>query len=81
MPGLNGLDLQRRLQLRGSGEQIVFITGSGDVPSCARAMKGSAVDFLTKPFDPEELIAAVARTLVRANECLQLRTETARRGD
>src|SRR4029450_7912315 len=43
--------------------QIVFITGHGDVPTCAEAMKGGAVDFLTKPVDEEELLDAVARAL------------------
>lgn len=75
MPGLNGLDLQQALAARGAGEQIVFITGHGDVPTCKRAMKNGAVDFLTKPFDDDELIEAISRALARAREFLSRRGE------
>jgi FixJ family two-component response regulator len=75
MPGLNGLDLQHALEARGGCEQIVFITGHGDVPTCTKAMKNGAIDFLTKPFDSDELIEAVERSLARAREILQRRTE------
>ncbi len=75
MPGLNGLDLQRTLEARGAGEQIVFITGHGDVPTCKQAIKNGAVDFLTKPFDDNELIEAVTRALTRAREFLRRRAE------
>jgi FixJ family two-component response regulator len=75
MPGLNGLDLQHALESRGACEQIVFITGHADVPTCKKAMKNGAVDFLTKPFDGTELIEAVERSLVRAKEILQKRKE------
>ena len=61
LPGLDGLELQH--QLAGRGEKIVFITGHGDVPMCAEAMKEGAVDFLTKPADDEEVLAAVSRAL------------------
>ena len=66
MPGIGGLELQQALADR--GEQIVFITGHGDVPMCAGAMKAGAVDFLTKPFDEESLFVAVARALERSAE-------------
>jgi FixJ family two-component response regulator len=75
MPGLNGLGLQEALESRGAGEQIVFITGHGDVPTCTQAMKSGAVDFLTKPFDGEELIGAVKRALGRAEEYVRKRRE------
>jgi FixJ family two-component response regulator len=75
MPGLNGLDLQHQLESRGTAEQIVFITGHGDVPTCTQAMKKGAVDFLMKPFDDHELIDAVARALDRAKESLRRRVE------
>jgi FixJ family two-component response regulator len=75
MPGLNGLDLQHALEARGAFEQIVFITGHGDVPTCKKAMKDGAVDFLTKPFDDTELIEAVMRGISRARERLQRREE------
>jgi FixJ family two-component response regulator len=64
MPGVNGLDLQQALAARDS--QIIFLTGYGDVPMCADAMKAGAVDFLTKPVDDEDLLAAVSRALARA---------------
>ena len=66
MPGLDGLDLQDALT--GRQAQIVFLTGHGDVPQCADAMKAGAVDFLTKPVDDEDLLAAVARALARSVE-------------
>jgi FixJ family two-component response regulator len=75
MPGLNGLGLQEALESRGAGEQIVFITGHGDVPTCTQAMKSGAVDFLTKPFDGEELIGAVKRALGRAEDYVRKRRE------
>jgi len=58
LPDINGLELQRQLA---SGEHppIIFITGHGDIPSSVRAMKAGAVDFLPKPFCPEQLLAAI----------------------
>ena len=61
LPGLDGLALQHTLAER--GEQIVFLSGHADVPMCAEAMKAGAVDFLTKPVDDEDLLAAVSRAL------------------
>jgi FixJ family two-component response regulator len=75
MPGLNGLDLQQALESRGAREQIVFVTGHADVPTCTQAMKNGAVDFLMKPFDDVELIEAVERALARAKEFLSWRAE------
>jgi FixJ family two-component response regulator len=75
MPGLKGPGLQEALEKRGACEQIVFLTGHGDVPTATRAMKKGAVDFLTKPFDDEELILAVKRALERAEEQLRRRGE------
>jgi FixJ family two-component response regulator len=75
MPGLNGPGLQEALETRGACEQIVFITGHGDVPTATRAMKNGAVDFLTKPFDGEELIEAVKRALERSDEQFRKRGE------
>jgi FixJ family two-component response regulator len=68
MPELTGLDLQRALVENGREEQVIFITGQGDIPMCARAMKAGAADFLPKPFDDAELLDAVGRALVRAGE-------------
>ena len=75
MPDLNGLGLQEALEARGGCEQIVFITGHNDVPTATQAMKKGAIDFLMKPFDDRELIAAVSRALLRAQECLRKRAE------
>jgi FixJ family two-component response regulator len=66
MPGLNGLSLQKALSAAGRDEQIIFITGHGDIPTCASAMKAGAIDFLTKPFRNEELLGAIARSLERS---------------
>jgi FixJ family two-component response regulator len=68
MPGLNGIDFQKALIQRGRQEQIVFITGHGNIPMCAQAMKAGAVDFLPKPFKPKELLASVERALSRSAE-------------
>ncbi len=65
MPGLTGLELQERLATLQSPLAIVFITGHGDIPTSVRAMKGGAVDFLLKPFDDTQLLAAVARAVER----------------
>lgn len=66
MPGIDGLGLQHALAAREA--QIVFLSGQADVQTCAEAMRSGAVDFLTKPVDDEELLAAVARGLVRSVE-------------
>ena len=66
MPDLDGLELQQTLANREA--QIVFLTGHGDVPMCADAMKAGAIDFLTKPVDDEELLRAVNRALARSVE-------------
>ncbi len=58
LPDINGLDLQRQIA-NGDHPPIVFITGHGDIPSSVRAIKHGAVDFLTKPFNDAELMAAV----------------------
>ena len=63
MPGLNGLELQNQLQQMEYVMPIVFITGHGDIPMSVKAMKKGAVDFLTKPFDDEDLLKAVQEAL------------------
>ncbi|MES2705654.1 MAG: response regulator [Verrucomicrobiota bacterium] len=66
MPGIDGLALQQRLAGEGRAEQIVFITGHGDIPMGIRAMKMGAIDFLPKPFDDAALLAAVEQALARS---------------
>lgn len=65
MPGRDGLDLQRELERRGRTPQIVFLTGHATVPMGIEAMKGGAVDFLEKPFEDEQLVAAVREAIAR----------------
>ena len=65
MPGLGGLELQEELIRRGNTLPIIFITGHGDVPMTARAMKSGAEDFLEKPPEAGELLDAVRRALER----------------
>jgi FixJ family two-component response regulator len=66
MPELTGVELQSALAERGRLLPVVFLTGRGDIRTCAEAMKNGAVDFLTKPVDDAELLAAVARGLSKA---------------
>jgi FixJ family two-component response regulator len=68
MPALNGMDLQEILIQRRRDEQLVFITGHGDISMCAQAMKAGAIDFLTKPFRADELLQCVERALIRSTE-------------
>jgi FixJ family two-component response regulator len=59
MPGIDGLELQARLEQERQGAPIVFLTGHGDIPMSVRAVKAGAADFLTKPVDEAVLLAAV----------------------
>jgi FixJ family two-component response regulator len=68
MPGINGIDLQQALIQRRREEQLVFITGYGDVPMCAQVMKAGAVDFLPKPFKSQELLKCIEDALHRSAE-------------
>ena len=68
MPGLTGIELQKAFIQRGREEQLVFITGHGNIPMCAKAMKAGAVDFLPKPFKHKELLESVERALGRSVE-------------
>ena len=68
MPGVDGLELQRRLCDAGSALPVVFLSGEGDVPTTVRAMLGGAIDFLTKPVDGDALVAAIERALDRDRE-------------
>jgi FixJ family two-component response regulator len=65
MPGMDGLAVQRALAERGSVLPIVFLTARGDIPASVRAMKGGAVDFLTKPVDAALLLDAVRTAFER----------------
>ncbi|MCK5698108.1 MAG: response regulator transcription factor [Gammaproteobacteria bacterium] len=63
MPGLSGLDLQDQLLERGFSIPIIFISGYGTVPISVRAMKSGAIDFLQKPFENQELLDIIHRSL------------------
>ena len=66
LPDLNGLDLQKRIAADRVEMPIIFITGYGDVPMTVRAMKAGAVEFLTKPFGDEVLLAAIRGAIARS---------------
>ena len=70
LPGLNGLDLQDRITADGVDMPIIFITGHGDVPMTVRAMKGGAIDFLTKPFHDDVLLGAIGQAVERSRTVL-----------
>ena len=65
LPGVNGLDFQRQLADAGVQIPIVFITGHGDIPMTVKAMKSGAVEFLTKPFQDQDLLDAIHQGLDR----------------
>jgi len=65
LPGRSGLDFQRQLADAGVQIPIIFITGYGDIPMTVRAMKSGAVEFLSKPFDDQDLLDAVQQALER----------------
>jgi RNA polymerase sigma factor (sigma-70 family) len=68
MPGLTGMDLQEEMVRRDLQLPVVFVTGHGDIPMSVQAMKKGAQDFLTKPFDEDELIATIDRAIDRDME-------------
>jgi FixJ family two-component response regulator len=65
LPGVNGLDFQRRLVDAGLQIPIIFVTGHGDIPMTVKAMKSGAVEFLTKPFQERDLLGAIRQALDR----------------
>ncbi len=75
LPGLNGLELQKRVAVERRDMPIIFITGYGDVPKTVQAMKAGAVEFLTKPFNDEVLLGAVRQALERSRLVLSHDTE------
>ena len=71
LPGLNGLDLQKLVAVDRKDMPIIFITGYGDIPTTVEAMKGGAVEFLTKPFGDDVLLEAIERALERSKTALR----------
>jgi FixJ family two-component response regulator len=75
LPGLSGLDLQKRMAEFNIDMPIIFITGHGDVPTTVRAMKAGAVEFLTKPFVDRDLLAAIEQAIERDRAARQQQAE------
>ncbi len=77
LPDFNGLALQEKLRTLEHAPAIVFLTGRGDIPMSVKAMKDGAVEFLTKPFQPSELVAAVKNAIARERALLRERESLA----
>jgi FixJ family two-component response regulator len=75
MPGLNGLELQKRIANDRTDMPIIFITGYGDIPMTVEAMKAGAVEFLTKPFTDDVLLGAIRQAIERSREALSRERE------
>jgi FixJ family two-component response regulator len=76
LPDLDGLELQKLIASERTDMPIIFITGHGDVPMTVKAMKGGAVEFLTKPFDDEVLLSAIRHAIKRSAAVLVDQAET-----
>jgi FixJ family two-component response regulator len=70
LPGLNGLDLQKRIASDRIDMPIIFITGHGDIPMSVQAMKAGAIEFLTKPFGDDVLLSAIRNAIERSKSAL-----------
>ena len=77
LPGLTGLDLQEDLAKADVQIPIIFLTGHGDIPMTVRAMKAGALEFLTKPFDDEDLLQAIQQAIMRDHRARQQRGKIA----
>jgi FixJ family two-component response regulator len=75
LPGLNGLELQKRVAVERTDMPIIFLTGYGDIPMSVGAMKAGAAEFLTKPFNDEVLLTAIRHALDRSRLALVRQTE------
>jgi FixJ family two-component response regulator len=75
LPGLSGLDLQKRMAEVEQEIPIVFLTGHGNIPASVQAMKAGAVEFLTKPFDEQDLLRAIEEAIERDRRTRQRQAE------
>jgi FixJ family two-component response regulator len=75
LPGLNGLELQKRVAIERTDVPIIFITGYGNVPMTVQAMKAGAVEFLTKPFSDDVLLSAIRNAIERSKTALARKAE------
>jgi FixJ family two-component response regulator len=76
LPGLNGLELQKRVAAERHDMPIIFITGHGDIPVTVKAMKAGAVEFLTKPLNDEVLLKAIRNAIERSKVLLDRDVES-----
>lgn len=76
LPGLNGLELQQELAARKINTPIIFITGQGDIPTSVKAMKGGAIDFLTKPFKATDLLTGIQEAFKKDSQFRTAQVET-----
>ena len=77
LPGMSGLDFQQKLRNAGLQIPVIFVTGYGDIPMTVKAMKSGAVEFLTKPFEDQDLLDAVQQALARDSATRQERADFA----
>lgn len=77
MPELSGLELQAMLEREGDALPVIFLSGHGDVPTSVAAMKAGAVDFLTKPCDERQILAAIQRAIARDDRARSARDKLA----
>jgi FixJ family two-component response regulator len=75
MPGFDGLMLQEAMSVRGSMRPVIFLTGYGDIPTSVRAMRAGAIDFLTKPVNEADLLAAITRAVKADDESRSVNAE------
>lgn len=75
MPGMNGLDLQRKMNDSGISLPVIFLTGHGDIPTTVHALKAGAVHFLTKPVKEDELMSAIRQALESDREARSERAD------
>jgi len=71
MPGMDGVELLKRLKASGDAPPVIIMTGHGDVPLAVEAMKSGAADFVEKPFDDERLISAIRASLSGAKQAME----------
>ena len=77
MPGMSGLELQEQLSSDGVRIPVIVLTGHGDVPAAVRALKGGAVDFVEKPFNPQALLDLVQQAIAKDAEIRELADQEA----
>ncbi len=78
LPGMDGLGVQRELARSGDSMPVIFVTGHGDIPTTVKAMKSGAVEFLTKPFNGDQLLDVIRQALERDTEARQHERELSR---